>query len=683
VKIILKNLFTFFNILCIAVAVFLMIVGAWTNLAFLVVVILNTSIAIVQEIRAKNVLDKLKIIDARWENIAVGDEIDLTANDQVPADCVITSDNPVRVSEALVTGESRAIEKQRGDKLIGGSFIVWGSVCANVVAVGEDCLVGELTNTAKQFRRPRSQILQSTRYIIRVIAVLIVLLGTALIARQWTLGILTREDTTDAIVHTAGAVVGMVPAGLFLLVTLALANSVLVLAKHKTLVRDMYAIEMLARVDTLCLDKTGTLTTGSLKVERIQSDLDPEDIKKIISSMMFELGDQNQTSKALVDYFGKASHMTARKVIPFTSDAKFSQVEFLNGSVYRLGATDMGGEWTAYGKRVLGLYKKTSLIALIVMQDTLRTGVRETVSFFKENGVAIKVISGDDEDTVKAIAASCGIEGEVYGRTSPQRKLEIIKELKSNGKIVAMTGDGVNDILALKEAHCSISFAAAQETVRSISGLVLLDDDFSSLPKVVSEGRRVVHNITRSSSLFLFKTLFSIFLSIFALGLLQAKYLFEPRNLYILEIFVIGLPSFALALERGSFAPIKGRFLANVLPSATLAAAIATVNIGLLYALSSPDDFLSLSIILVTVTGLLLLLRQIQPPSVYRWIVFSITVGIVLILTIFAPGIFELENLRSGHGILITLIALTWLLLRLPIRRLWNSIYRRHGREPK
>jgi len=727
-RIVFKNIFTFFNVLCLSVAIFLIIVGvvldplALSNLAFIILVFVNTGIAIFQEIKAKKTLDRLSLlanapvkvlvdgveVERGQESLRIDDVIVLRANDQVPADCILEEiDCTVRVNEALITGESRAVERSVGDSLVGGSVIIHGEVRARVTALGESSFIGKTTAVAKTFRRPRSEILRSLQYLIGIIAVCIVILGTALVARQITLGILTQEETTSAVVHTAGALVGMVPSGLFLLVTLALANSVLVLSRHQTLVRDMYAIEMLARVDTLCLDKTGTLTTGELRVVDVIycRGVDPTPVSQIISSMMFELGDQNQTSAALVRKFGKVSHMSAVHVEPFSSDTKFSKVEFLRGGTYSLGAPEFlleksdpvlrqSSEIAKSGKRVLVLAKGGQAIALIVLEEELRKNVAETIKFFKDNGVAVHVISGDNQETVQAIARACGIDGEVHGRTTPERKLEIIKDFKRQGKIVAMTGDGVNDILALKEAHCSISFASAQPVTRNISGLVLLDDDFNSLPAVVKEGRRIVNNVTRSSSLFLFKALLAIFLSVFALVFLRAKYLFEPRNLYILETFIVGIPSFALALERGGYEPIKGRFLRRVMPLSFLAAIITLGNIAMLYLFSRIeiftvhyDNFVPLAILLVTITGLLVLFRQIQPLSRWRIFVFSFALSVTIALCVLVPKAFGMDNLRGGAAVLFVMAAITYLALswlpRLPIRRRGYSKHSPHAPLPK
>ena len=696
-QIFVSNILTFFNMLCFTVAAFLVYVGiaidphAFLNMVFLVVIILNIAIGIIQELKAKRIIEKLSLLNAspvtiiRDDNeiqinktqVALDDIVILATGDQIPTDCRVTEGN-ILVNESMLTGESDNIQKKIGDELLGGSFIAGGRCRAVVVRVGEDNYINKLQSSVKKYKQPRSELLKSLHIIIRFIGVFIFLITIALLIRQAHSGITTQAQRSLAVMHTAGAIIGMIPSGMFLLTSLALASAVLNLARHKTLVRDLYSVEMLARVDTLCIDKTGTLTSGNMRVRELRpigGKFIESEIKKIVSSILHATGDSNQTAAALAEYFGVREYYKAKNFIPFSSDKKYSEAHFDIGT-FRLGAPEIitgsspkdtvvgrGGVETDYA-RVLALSNNSKIIAEILIEDILRTDIKTTLEWFYDNNVDVRVISGDNPQTAANIARAAGIRGTeavinlvdmsdnelttaapdtiVFGRAKPEQKLVIIKKLQQDGRMVAMIGDGVNDILALREADCSIAMGAGSDAARGLSHLVLLDNNFAALPKVVSEGRRVVNNIQKSSSLFLFKALLSMLLAVVALIFWQGRYIFMPRNLYILEFLVIGIPAFALALEKNNNR-IKGNFIRNILWFALLGACVAVSNIGILalfrnieWFSMSYDIFLTLAILSTTAVGFIMLVQICMPLNLYRGTILAalsvaiITVGIQL-----------------------------------------------------
>jgi len=712
IGIFMSNLFTFFNVLVFTVAIFIIIIGItvdssiFKNILFLIVVVVNILVGIIQEVKAKHTIDKLSLLSASQvkvlrestileiskEKIVIDDVMILKSGDQVPVDAQVIS-GVCSVNESVLTGESNTISKKENDTLLGGSYLTGGNVYSRVTAVGENSYAGSLAIQVKKQTRPRSELLRSLHVIIRILSLVITALTIALLLRQFSDGVLTDYEKGRAVSRTAGAIVGMIPSGMFLLTTLALASGVVNLSKHRTLVQELYSIEMLARVDTLCVDKTGTLTDGSMRViEVIQlnSDNESQIIKDTVSSILFALGDGNETASALENYFGKEEVHKADSIIPFSSETKFSSVT-LQKSEFKLGAPEFllqkdsvelakVNELASHGNRIIALTRKEinngkevdECVALIVLEDNIRADTKETLNWFAQNGIDIKVISGDNPLTISAIIKKLGLENvEIYGRAKPEDKVNIVKNLKKNGKTVAMVGDGVNDILALREADCSIAMSSGSDAARNISHLVLLDNNFSALPHVITEGRRVINNTRRTSSLFMFKVFLSIFLAIYAVIFTGGVFLFEPRNLYLLEFAIIGVPTFALALE-ATKGVIQGNFIKSMLYPALIAAGIAILNIAIISLVKNlswfgigTEEYLTLCILATTLTGFLMLVKMCLPFTRFRLIVLA-SVSITLFGAFFvARGLLGLSGLIGEQFLLLLIIfVISFLVLR-------------------
>ena len=612
----LGNIFTFFNMLGLFIMVLMFALGSFDNLFFSVVILANTFIGIIQEIKAKKSIEKLSIMSAPTANVVRGgveseiavsdlvldDIVRLEAGKQIAADSVVL-EGEIEVNEALLTGESVPVKKRTGDALLSGSFVVSGSCRARVDHIGSDNYVEKLSAKAKKYQKPNSQLMRSINAIIKVLAIIIFPLGIG----TYFVSYADLGNVAEALTKAAGSMIGMIPSGMVLLTSVALAVSVIKLARNNALVQDLYCIEMLARVNVLCLDKTGTITDGTMSVEEVEMLADVKNFGVLMANCLAATGDANQSALAMAQRFGKESTFSVKAVIPFSSARKYSAASFDGVGTIAVGApgfvckpTDATAvkieKYAARGKRVMLAAVSDGYItddklpemkeaAIIVVEDTVREDAVEIINWFKQNDVAVRVISGDNPLTVSVIAGKVGIEnaekyvslegmsdaeviaaaGEytVFGRVNPDQKALLIKTIKANGNTVAMTGDGVNDILAMKEADCAVAIAAGSEAARSVAHLVLMDSKFSSMPKVVREGRQVVNNIQNSSSLFLMKTTMTVFTTILML-ILGQMYPFEPKNLYIIEFVVIGVPSFVLALRPNS-ARITGRFISNTL----------------------------------------------------------------------------------------------------------------------
>ena len=612
----LGNIFTFFNMLGLFIMVLMFALGSFDNLFFSVVILANTFIGIIQEIKAKKSIEKLSIMSAPTANVVRGgveseiavsdlvldDIVRLEAGKQIAADSVVL-EGEIEVNEALLTGESVPVKKRTGDALLSGSFVVSGSCRARVDHIGSDNYVEKLSAKAKKYQKPNSQLMRSINAIIKVLAIIIFPLGIG----TYFVSYADLGNVAEALTKAAGSMIGMIPSGMVLLTSVALAVSVIKLARNNALVQDLYCIEMLARVNVLCLDKTGTITDGTMSVEDVEMLADVKNFGVLMANCLAATGDANQSALAMAQRFGKESTFSVKAVIPFSSARKYSAASFDGVGTIAVGApgfvckpTDATAvkieKYAARGKRVMLAAVSDGYItddrlpemkeaAIIVVEDTVREDAVEIINWFKQNDVAVRVISGDNPLTVSVIAGKVGIEnaekyvslegmsdaeviaaaGEytVFGRVNPDQKALLIKTIKANGNTVAMTGDGVNDILAMKEADCAVAIAAGSEAARSVAHLVLMDSKFSSMPKVVREGRQVVNNIQNSSSLFLMKTTMTVFTTILML-ILGQMYPFEPKNLYIIEFVVIGIPSFVLALRPNS-ARITGRFISNTL----------------------------------------------------------------------------------------------------------------------
>lgn len=698
-KIIFSNIFTFFNLLCFIVAGALIAVGAFSNIFFIFIVLANILIGIIQECKAKKTIEKIKIVtsptirvirdkveqEIQANQLVLDDIIILSTGKQIPADSVVC-EGEVEVNESLLTGESVPIKKKKGDMLLAGSFIVGGKCFARAEKVGSQTYVSKLSNKATKFKKPQSDLLKSMNLVIKIVGLVIIPLAIITYLNVSKI----NSDIAFCVKRTAGVVIGVIPSGMFLLTSLALAAGVIKLAKKRTLVQDLYSIEMLARTTVLCLDKTGTITDGTMKVNTVVQ-VDPDfniPVGDVVGSMLTALDDNNSTSRALSNHFGYSKEFTAKTILPFTSSRKLSAVTFKNGDTYVYGAPEFVYKtknkaleaqirtYASKGFRVLLLAKceheieKDKLlgnkhpIALIVIEDHIREDAEESIKWFNDNGVDIKIISGDNPITVSEVSKRVGVlnadkyvslEGlteeqvlmavdkyTIFGRVTPEQKCIIVKALKNKGHKVAMTGDGVNDILALKEADCSIAMASGSEAARHVSNLVLLDSNFSSMPSVVAEGRRVVNNVQNSSSLFLMKTIFVALVALIT-PLLGISYPFITNHLMLLEFFVIGLPSFFLALQPNSDR-INGDFLRNLLAKSLPAGLLFFVGFlacFLVYKLGivNMSEYVTMASLTVSCTGMVVLLRLCKPFNAFRGFLYIsslILIGLAMFIVPFS-----------------------------------------------
>jgi len=702
-NIITTNVFTFFNFLNFAIAAWLISVKAHiSQLFFMGVITANITIGIIQEIRAKKTIDKLSLLTAPTAivmrdgseleigvaDVVIDDILHLSSGKQIPADAVVRQGS-VEVNESLLTGESDAIVKKKGDTLYSGSFVVSGNCYAQATAVGHNIYIQKLTNQAKKYRKPQSDLLGSLRVIIRIVGALIIPIAATLFYLMTNYSALPYNEIVQ---KTTGAMIGMIPSGLFLLTSMALAVGVIRLAQNNTLVQELYCIEMLARVDTLCLDKTGTITDGTMTVKSIIEYKNETGIplKNIISAMINAQNDPNLTSDALAERFGTAKRIRHKALIPFSSQRKFSAVQFDRYGTFVLGAPEFVvkenysliakevDKQSQEGYRVLvvafsdgdivdnQVTGKVLPLALIMIEDTIRPDAIDTIEYFKSHNVDVKVISGDNPVTVSRISQRAGIasaekyvslEGmqdkevvrsasrfTVFGRVSPQQKKLLIESLKNNGRTVAMTGDGVNDILALKEADTSIAMASGSEAARNVSHLVLLDSNFSSMPKVVSEGRRVINNVQRVSTLFLTKTIFSFLLAIVAI-IRKGVYPIQPNQLILIDYLVIGIPSFFIALEPNNRL-VVGKFLWNILKAALPGALVVMINSLIIFAFQAPlamSDKITETLVVIsaTVVSLTVLFRVSTPFNKMRRILFILMVAAFIFGIFFMPNFFQ------------------------------------------
>ena len=673
--IVLRNVFTYFNAIFAGLATVLIITGSFKSLTFLPVVIANMVIGIVQQLRAKKVLDKLALLDTS-EYVAIRDGVDtrvasdllvlgdlvrLESGQQIPADAVVVS-GEAHVNESLLTGEADEIPKQEGDELKSGSFLVSGTCVAKLTHVGADSYVAQLTAKAKEVKDRQSEMIHDIESIVRAAGIVIIPIGAAL----YYFGVYRNGLSIQASVTSmVGAVTGMIPEGLYLLVTVALALSASRLARKQVLLHDMRSIETLARVDVLCADKTGTITSDVMNVSEIfgpAGEVEPDltEERAILASYTRTVPDANITMNALRSYFAEAEPLDATEVQPFSSKTKYSQVRVGNVA-YRFGAPeyllsndqlednrDALEARTGTGKRVLALVQEdeegSRPLLFVAMRNEIRENAPATFAAFAEQGVDVKVISGDNPMTVASVAAEAGIQNAdkfvdagtldtpekireavrtytVFGRVKPEQKKQLVEALKADGLRVAMTGDGVNDILAMKEADCSIAMGGGSDAARQAAQVVLLDSDFSHMRDIVGEGRRNINNITRSATLFLYKNIFSFLLATFSI-LLAFNYPLQPTQVSLISMFNIGLPAFFLALEPNEQRQ-KGRFIKEVLFKSLPAALTSFFAIGAMMYFAdvfdiSDTDVATASTYLLSVVGFLILIGLTRPANRYR-----------------------------------------------------------------
>ena len=696
-RIVFENVFTFFNFIWILIFTALILVESYSDLLFIVVIFLNTLISIIQECKAKVVVDKLslvtlpkvkviregQVLEIASEKIVLDDIINLGIGNSIPADCIVV-DGKLEVNESLLTGESDAVKKNVGDKLLAGSFIISGTCYARVDKIGKDNYIQSIAVQAKKFKSPNSSLNKDLNAIIKYIGIAIIPVGILMFVNNY---FSYDYSWQYAVTKTCGALIGMVPAGMFLLVTVALAVGVIKLSKKRTLVKDLYSIEMLARANILCLDKTGTITDGTMQVSELIDLNRINDLSnsQIISNILYAQQTNNSTSNAMLAEFGKKNDFKLLYNIEFSSKRKCTATSFEKIGTFVLGAPELTKcklsksiknliyEHTSKGKRVLllahsysmlneteKLPNDSSALALITIEDHIRDDAYETIEWFKQNNVQIKIISGDNPITVSNIAKRVGVENAeasvslegmslqevekiatnftVFGRVSPEQKHTLVKALKKQGYVVAMTGDGVNDTLALKESDCSIAMADGSEVARNLSNLVLMDSKFSSLPSVVKEGRQVINNVQQSSTLFLMKTLFTILLSLFSI-VTMSGYPFQPVQMFLLEMFVIGMPSVILALQPNTNL-IKGDFIPVVLKRSIPSGLLIFFNVFCTIILArfnliNAEEFSTLSTLVLIFIGYVNLFFLCLPLTKIRTscLILSIACLIVSIIT--------------------------------------------------
>lgn len=706
-SIFLGNICTFFNLLCLIVAIALVYAGApVTQFLFVAIFGCNLVIGILQEILAKKQIDKLSVLvtstakvmrgGVRTEipvsEIVLDDVVLLETGQQVPADCKL-ADGFVEVNESLLTGESVPVKKHEGDILYAGSYIASGACRARAEKVGKSTYLNKLTSKAKKYKKPHSEIINSINMFIRVIGCLIPLVGAAMFWVNWRA---TGGDISQSIQLTGAIVIGMIPSGLLLLTSFAMAIGIRRLGKKHTLVQDMYSLEMLARVNVLCLDKTGTITDGRMTVNdcMILNNFTDYSLDDIMGSMLAALDDNNQTSIALYNRFGHSAALQPTATIPFSSKRKLSAVTFGETGTFAMGAPEfvlrpmpprierIVKQYAQMGLRVLLLAYSPSQIngdklpslfrpvALITLADNIRADAVETVKWFRDNDVDIKIISGDNPMTVAEVARRVGVKNAgryisldgltdvevenvadqytVFGRVTPEQKAILVKAMKKSGNTVAMTGDGVNDILAMKESDCSITVASGSEATRNVSHLVLTDNNFLNLPNVVYEGRRVINNIKNSASLYIMKTLFTTLLALICFCInfsVQTPYFFTTNNMMLFEIFVAAIPSTVISLQPNT-ERVRGKFILFVLsrsiPGAmTLILCVMSVYLGNILMPASEkfaENFNAILVLVVSFGGLVVLYRIMQPFNLLRAAVYALSLG-ACILCVSVPDL--------------------------------------------
>ena len=722
-QIIISNVFTYFNLIFFLLAACVIAVRSWNNLMFMGVVLTNMVIGIVQELKSKRTLDRLNVLNAprgvavrggKQQSISTAemvrdDVVILKSGDQVYADAEVV-DGECQVNESLITGEADEIKKAQGDALLSGSFLVSGSCRARLTAVGADSYASRLTLEARRRGKPKqSEMMRSLSNLVKWIGILIIPLGAIMAVKEirW----LGRE-LADGVVSTVAALIGMIPEGLYLLTTLALVASILRLAQRKTLVHEMSCIETLARVDTLCVDKTGTITESKMIVESVvplcEDRYNTDDIGLIMADYVAAMKDDNDTMAALRKFFRGEAKQEAIAAMPFTSSKKFGGISFHEDETYLLGAPDvlLGERYGEYAERIEGYSSKGCRVllladysgtlrdkqptaamlplALILLSNKIRAEAPDTFRFFAEQGVDIKVISGDNHVTVSEVAKRAGIRGAensvdartlqteeqlaeaaerytVFGRVTPAQKKSLVLALKAKGHTVAMTGDGVNDVLALKEADCSVAMASGSAAAGQVSNIVLLRSDFSVMPSVVAEGRRVINNIQRSATLFLVKNIFSFALAIVSL-IFTMPYPFTAAQLSLVSSLTIGFPAFVLAMEPNE-SIVKGKFLRNVLRSALPPALTDfALIIGVMlfyYAFHLPSAMMStICAVTVGIVGILVIIRLCRPFTLLRKLLIAAVCVAFAFSAVFLKRLFTLSPLDFPGMLLLAVFAL-------------------------
>ncbi len=714
-QIIASNIFTLFNLINIILGVFVILVGSYKNLLFLGVIFCNIVIGSIQEIRSKKTIDKLSVIsnvkskvlrdglieDIDINNIVLDDIIIFELGNQVVVDSYIL-DGSVEVNESFITGEADPIVKRKGDMLLSGSFIVAGKCKARVEHIGNDNYTSMISSEAKYIKKVNSEIMNSLNKIIRFVSYIIFPLGLLLFLQQLSID---GNNIQNAVISTVAACVGMIPEGLVLLTSTVLAVSVIRLGKYNVLVQELFCIETLSRVDVLCLDKTGTLTEGKLELVDVIAYDNNYNIDDVLSAFTTSFEVKNPTLEAIYSKYHKKTDYKIKNIINFSSDKKYSAVEFEKYGTFVIGAPEfilnkvpndlqkLIDKHSCHYRTILLAHSKTldikdcKAIAIILIKDKVRSNAAKTLEYFKKQGVQIKIISGDNPMTVNYVATDCGFnnkkyidartiltdndlknavrEYDIFGRVTPVQKKKIILFLKEMGHTVAMTGDGVNDVLALREADCSIAFSSGSEVTRNVSQLVLLDSDFASMPHVVLEGRRTINNIERSATLFLVKTIYSIILSLIFI-FINRPYPFMPIQLTLTSVVTIGIPSFILALEPNK-ERIRGHFFFNVIGRAIPTALTIIFNIVIIMIVSgifkfSFEQSSTLCVILTGFTGFTLLYHLCKPFNIIRFILFFSMIFMFVFQVVILRNLYSLTLLTVNMVlVMIILMLITYL----------------------
>lgn len=724
-EIVISNVFTYFNLIFLVITILLIMVGSFRNLTFLPIIIGNTVIGIVQEIRAKKTLEKMSLLNAphadvirngsvkqiSTDELVKDDVILLTAGKQICADAVVISGN-IQVNESLLTGEADEVEKTEGSTLMSGSFVVSGECYARLEKVGNESYISKLSLEAKSMGgKEQSEMIRSINLIVKWVGIVIIPIGLILF---WQSHFVNGESITKSVTSTVAAIIGMIPEGLYLLTTVALALSTMKLARKKVLLHDMKSIETLARVDVLCVDKTGTITEPDMKLKEIflcknsgadgtQTALTLDELKSLILDYANASVDNNATMLALKAYAAdaltnntSALHRTTVSQQAFSSSLKYGSVTFSDGT-YLLGAPEfimhedfarIEEEIIPYadkGDRVLlfarydgenvenGINGSVTPLGFVALANPIRENAVKTFEYFKSQGVAIKVISGDNPRTVSRIAIQAGIESAesfvdaatldtedkiadavnkytVFGRVTPKQKKQLVKALQAKGHTVAMTGDGVNDILAMKDADCSVAMASGSEAAAQAAQVVLLDSDFAHMPDVVYEGRRVVNNIQRSASLFLVKNIFSLLLSLFSV-ILMVTYPLEPAQVSLISMFTIGVPGFLLALEQNKDR-IKGHFITNVMLKALPGGLTDVIAVGALVVCGevfciSDASIGTIATLVLSVVGFMILFKISEPLNGMKYAVIIGNIAGLVFSGLFLKKLFALTDLSN------------------------------------
>lgn len=709
------NLFTFFNVLNLVFTVLIIMTGYIKELVFLLVVVGNLIIGIAQEIVTKKTLDKLSVIVAakvdvvrngkeyriNVADLVLDDIMQMKPGDQVCADGIIL-EGTVEVNESLITGEADVVVKSAGDFLYSGSFIVSGNAYTRVERVGMENYANKISYDAKASKKRTSELRTALNKILKVISIIIVPIGILLFLKQ---GLIVGLPIADNTVKTVGALIGMIPEGLILLTSISLATSAVILATRRTLVQDLYCIETLARVDVLCLDKTGTITEGKMHVEKVVNLDQTEHIDEILANMAGALQDDNATFHAVVEKFGKRFDYQVRSIVPFSSARKYSGVSFEQEGTYFLGAFEFifpegygdidTEQYAKEGCRVLVLAHSDTMdvidnkvpvgmkpLALLLITDRIRDDAAATLEYFEKQKVQLKIISGDSPVTVSAVARRAGMKEydavdattlktpedieaaakkyNVFGRVTPSQKKELITALKKQGHTVAMTGDGVNDVLALKESDCSIAMASGSDAAKNIANLVLLDSNFATMPGIVNEGRKVINNIERVATLFITKTVYAVLLALATVIFLDNSYPFTPLQLTLISFVTIGFPAFFLALEP-NFAPIKKRFLLNILKKSLpggLSVIIGILVVNILAGIFNytPAAVSTMCMLLAVAAGMWVVAKVSVPFTTARKVIFGSAIGLFFLCLIFLSSFFDIAPISLPQAVVVLAI---------------------------